>query len=158
MLTLHTNVKMGAIGSKATSQLTNFDFNSYCRFGEKYLGCATDGIYSLGGYTFDGEEIEAYIQTFKNKLGYNGNKRVHFIYLSLEADDDLIVTPTVDGIARPSITVHLHRTGRQHIRVKCGEGTKGEYWSFKIENTNGCWFAIDIVEVLPCYLDAWQKA
>jgi len=151
MLTLHTNVKMGAIGSKATSQLTNFDFNSYGKFIETHLGCATNGIYRIGGYTFDGEEIEAYIKTFKNKLGYDGNKRIRFVYIGVETAGTLTFTPTVDGVAKTPITITPKTSGTQYLRVAVGR-YKGCYYDFKIENVDGAWFALEHISVLPTYL------
>jgi len=138
MLTLHTNLK-----NNATTQLAGFDFNSFCKFGEHYLACSTTKLCEIGGETYDGVDIASVLETFVTKLGYAGNKRLQYIYLGVETEGTVIVTPTVDGADQPAVTFAPTAPGRQYIYKPVGRGSTGAYWSFKVENVDGCWFAID---------------
>ena len=100
--------------------------------------------------------IDAYVKTFVNKLGYDANKRLRFIYLGIETDGTLIVTPTVDGADKTAVTFTPTTTGRQYMRMPIGRGSEGAYWSFKVQNVGGCWFAIYEAHVLPIYLPRWR--
>jgi hypothetical protein len=143
MITLHTNLKKGG-----TTQFTGYDFNSYCKFGDHCLACNQTGVDELGGVG----GMESLIETFVTKLGRDVKKRLHYMYVGLETDGTIIITPIVDGVDKTPITFTPLSSGRQRMRMQVGRGTKGEYWSFRLENVDGCWFSIDDVQVLPVYL------
>jgi hypothetical protein len=151
MLTLHTNLAV-----KATTQLTGYDFNSYCRFGDHFLAASGTKLCEIGGEAEDGVDIAASFETFLTKLGHDAGKRLHFIYLGIETEGTIRITPYVDGAACQAVEFSPAIPGKQFMRAKVGRGKKGAYWSFRVENVDGCWFSIDEVHVLPVYLPLWQ--
>jgi len=153
MLTTHTNLNVGSLdGAKATTQLSSHDFNSYCRFGDNYLACGSDGLSKFTGNNFDGNAIRAYLQTFNNRFGHSGKNRVRFIYLLLETYGSLNILLYVDDVLAKTIPVTTTKTGRQKLRVTAPHNVTGVYWSFRIENVGGCWFSLEMVEALPIHL------
>jgi hypothetical protein len=148
MNTIRTNIKR-----RASTQYSNFDFRSMCRVGDKVFGAGPGGLYRLTCENDDdGADVDAYVKTFELKLGHDGNKRCRFIYMNLETDGTVLVTPIVDGVEKPQIAFVPKKVGRQFMRMPVGKTTSGSYWQFKIENVNGCWFYLDKVEVLPIKL------
>jgi len=119
MITLHTNLK-----TDASAQLTGYDFNSYCRFGEHLLACGSSALCAIGGDA--GEEQLT-----------NG---------------DVIVTPIVDDVERTPVTFSSVTPGKQLLRQPVLWDIDGYNWKFRIENVDGCWFALKKVEALPINL------
>lgn len=148
MNTIRTNIKTGA-----STQYSNFDVVSMCEFNGKILGAGPGGLFRLScEHDDDGVDIDSYVKTFELKLGHDGNKRLRFIYMNLETDGTVLVTPIVDGMVKPAITFASSGAGRKFMRRSVGRTTSGVYWQFKIENVDGCWFYLDKVEVLPINL------
>lgn len=138
-----------SIPNNALTQYDNFNVVSLCQFNGKILGAGPDGLFRLSCEDDDnGADIEAYIKTFALKLDHEAEKRVRFIYLNIETDGDVIVTPIVDGAIKESITFSPRGAGRQFIKKSVARTSRGVYWQFKIENVGGCWFSLDNIEVL----------
>lgn len=141
MNVVRTNIKRNA-----STQYSNFDIRSMCMFGRHVLGAGPDGVFELTCEADDDPtEIDGYIKTFALDLGYRGQKRVRYIYMNIETAGTVLVTPYVDGVAQPVVTFAPNLSGRQHMRQAVGRGSVGQYWEFKIENVDGCWFYIDSV-------------
>jgi len=148
MQTLRMNTRTGAV-----SQYSNFDVVSMCQFNDTILGAGPGGLFRLSCEDDDnGTDIDAYVKTFALKLGHEGKKRARFIYLTIETDGEVIVTPIVDGVEKTPITFTPNGAGRQMIRKAVARTTEGVFWEFKLENVNGCWFSQPILEVLPVNL------
>lgn len=149
MITTSTNIEVGAVNAKPTTQLSFHDFNSYAEFNGSYLACGADGIYVFGeDDDFDGTPIDAMLKSRTTTFGYEGVKRLRFIYLSILTEGDLTITITVDDVVRDPISVTKNKTGRQYIRVPVGRSAKGLYFNFLVENVDGAYFSIDVMEGL----------
>jgi len=143
MNTIRTNIKR-----RACSQYSNFDIRSMCRVGDKVFGAGPGGLYRLTCENDDdGTNIDAYVKTFALKLDHDAKKRARNIYMNIETDGTVRVTPIVDGVEYPYVEFAPAKTGRQYMREKVGRGITGTYWEFKIENVGGCWFYLDSVEI-----------
>jgi len=149
MLSLHTC--LDAEGAP-TTELVGHDFTSYFRCGDKYFGVAVNGVYELTGADLNGDEIDAVIETFYTDLGHEGKTRVRFIYLTIETNGDVIVTPIVDDVERTPVTFSSVTPGKQLLRQPVLWDIDGYNWKFRIENVDGCWFALKKVEALPINL------
>lgn len=147
MITLHTNLKSGS------TQLTDYNFNSYCKFGDLALCCSQSRIDKLD----DAGGAESLVETFVSTLGWNGKKRNRYIYVGIETEGTIIITPLLDGTDGTAITFTPTRTGRQYMRMTVSRDDSGYYWAYRIQNVAGCWFAIDEVSVLPTYLSKGRK-
>lgn len=143
MITLQTNLKNGA-----TSQLTDYDFNSYCKFGENFLACNQSGVDSIGGTG----GAESMFETFATNLSWPGKKKNRFIYLSVETEGTIIITPIIDRVDGTPITFTPVSSGNQFMKMSVGINQVGVSWGYRVENVDDCWFAINEISVLPTYL------
>ena len=155
METIITNLDVK--GDIAPTQVS-YQFNSYCRFAGHVLAAGAGGLMRLGCNDFNGADIVAYLETFANELGYDGNKRLRFLYLLVETDGVLKITCKADNVVIRTLTVTPDNTGQQLIKVPVGSKAGGASWSFRIENVDGCWFAIKSLSALSIYLSRGRKA
>jgi len=143
MITLHTNLKNGA-----TTQLTDYNFNSYCKFGDVLLCCNQSGVDKID---FTGLASSLF-ETFATNLDWPGNKRKRFIYLSVETEGTIIITPVIDGNDGTPVTFTPNNSGRQYMKMTVNHDLVGGMWGYRVENVDGCWFAVNEISVLPTYL------
>jgi hypothetical protein len=147
MLTLNINLKL-----RASTQLTNYIFNSYCKIGNKFVACGDSRLCQIGSSTLPQESVNSIIRTFKTQLGHSASKRLRYFYLGIESDGVLKITATVDKQVLPTITYRPKSPIMTQVRLPVGRGIKGYFWDFKIENESGCWFSISEILVLPTLL------
>lgn len=141
----------------ATTQVT-YPFNSYFRFDGKVLATGADGLALMeSAADFDGDPINAFLETFATEMGYAGNKRLRFLYLLVETTGDIKIIFTVDKVVTRTITVTPDADGVQFIKVPVGRSAAGASWSFRVENVDGCWFALKELSALPIYLHKGRK-
>lgn len=145
--TLLTNLKAGA-----STQLTGFDFNSYCRFAGHRLACGSTELCTIGGNVGVERSANSLIETFALSLGYDGKKRVRHYYLRVETYGTLIITPFFGGVAGRPITVKPTKNGPQHIKVSGCCDEEGSHVTIRVENLNAAWFSLEKLAVLPIYL------
>ena len=117
MQTVRTN-----LNNNASSQYTNSDFNSMCRFNGKILGANSTGLFSIGeGSDDNGTDIDAYFTLLKSSFDTEDEKRLRFIHCnyssngniaaSVELDDDIVsanipfITNTNKGYQNNRITM-----------------------------------------------------
>jgi hypothetical protein len=142
MQTIRTN-----LFNNASTQYTNYDFTSMCEFNGKILGAGAVGIRQLGCGTTDVlEDVNASFKTGEATFGYDGNKRLGYIYLGIETDGDMTVTPYFDGVTMPVVEFSPEPSlTRQNIMSRVGRGEKGVYMSFLVENVEGAQFSLDCI-------------
>jgi len=143
MITLNTNLK-----NRATTQYTNFNFNSMVRFAGKTLGASSSGLFDLTGDDDNGVNIDAYFAPILTDFGISNPKRLRYVYLGFEASGDLTLSVTFDEKTPRSYTVNSTKTGQQRKRVSIGRDGQGRYLGVKFSNLNGCDFSIDSADVL----------
>jgi len=137
---------LDASGTPTTELTTHF--NSYFRCGDKFFGISAEGVYELLGDDYNGTDIDTVIETFFTDLGHDGKNRVRYIYLTIETNGDVIVIPIVDDVEQTAVTFSSVTAGKQLLRKTVGRSSIGFNWKFRIQNVDGCWFAIKKVEVL----------
>jgi hypothetical protein len=146
MLVLDTNLKAG----KATTQYTNFDFDSMVRFGDHILCASRAGLFRHTGETDNGSLITAYFEPLTMDFGISSTKRVRFVYLSFEASGNLTLTVTTNMGLSASYLIPVAAAGQHAARVAISRSLYGRYWTFSISNAgNGLDFSIDEIKVLP---------
>jgi hypothetical protein len=133
-LTLQTNLKLGPVNAKATTQRIGFSITSGCKFNGKYLATIDGALVELGGDTYGGTQIEAYFAPVMTNFGDMRQKRMRYAYLDFEAEDALICKVKTDE--------------QQKKRVTIGRDGQGSSWSVTIQNTNGCDFSVDGIDVM----------
>lgn len=159
MLTTITNMEIGAVTAKPTTQLTHHDFNSYCKVGDKYLACGADGLYEIGGDTYDGVEISSEIEFPATDLGISDEKRMSYLYFSGELEGDMTVAIAFDkNMPLPAVTIAKHPGKNiQTLPVKLAEGAKGVHITANLKNVDGGDFTINRLELLPTIIKRIAK-
>lgn len=163
-LSLMANINIGD-GDVAITQLVGFDFNSYADLGNgHYIAGSTAGLHEVGGSGSHIGKPESSFTTFKVRMGYDGHKRLRYLYLGVQTHGKLKITPIADDIEGEPITVTPVRSGYQILRVtvpmlKYGKyRNRALYWSFKVENVSGCWFSLDFIKAAPINLSMGRAA
>lgn len=142
--------------SLAPAQFLNYNFNSYCVFGDKCIAANEDGIFVLDQTQMDEtsedtrERIEAMYESGPTDFGIRAEKRVRKAALSLEATGTLELTVKVAEGTKDQIEVQklpFFDDSRQHVvQVPIGRKLKGRYFSWAIKNVQGADFSVDEVE------------
>lgn len=144
----------------AVSQIRNFDFNSMCVFNGVTLAASDSGLFSLDTSDNDnGTEINSLVELVTTNLGYLGVKRFRKAYVGYETSGEIKIAIKTDEGDFESYTVPPNNiTQKQHRdMLSLTRNQKGTYWTFKIENIDGCDFSIDHIEGLPIVLTKGRK-
>jgi len=137
----------------------SYPFNSFCRFGGNVLAAGAGGLALVrGAADFAGAQIDAFLETFSSELGYDGNKRLRFLYMLVETEGTLKIICTADNVVSRTLTIEPDSTGQQVIKIPVGSKANGASWKIRVENVDGCWFAIKSLSALPIYLSRGRKA
>lgn len=152
MKTLITNLTRGKLTGKATSQRKNWSFNSLAEFDGMFLAANSDGLYVLdGSANDDGVNIDGYLKTHKSNLGLLADKKLRYVYLSVETEGDLKLTVGYSDTVSRTYTI-TGSSGDQIIKVPIRRNEFGTWIDVKVENVNGSYFNIKEIEVLPIFL------
>ncbi len=149
-LTLNIN-----LSNMAVVQYCNYNFNSFCKIGDKYFGASDSGIFELIGNNDAGTDIDAFFELIVSDFGISNVKRIRSIYIGYEAKGDLTITvKDNENNARTYTLSYIpsaydRQTGG---KVNVGRDGLGRYWQIRIDNKSGCFFAIDSIEVLAVIL------
>ena len=136
---LDTNLK-----NRGTGQYLNFDVNSICKFNQDYWAAGSDGLYKLVGAD---TTKEAYFVTATMDFGINNDKRLRYVYLSMESTGNLSLIINTEKVSAKTYAVNISGSGQQDIRIPISRELYGRFWTFKISGT--CDFSIDEIKVLP---------
>lgn len=148
MLVLDTNT----IAHGATTQYVGGpEINSFAKFNGRYLAASSSGLFVHEGSLDDTAIIPAYFITATMDFGINNDKRLRYVYLSLEATDDLELTINTEKVAGITYTVPIDKTkGQQDVRITISHALHGRFWTFKLGNgTTGADFSVDEIKVRP---------
>ena len=138
------------------SQYSNYNFNSMCKFGDKYLGANENGIFELNSGELDvAALIESIIELLTTDLGVSNQKRIRSVYVGYEADGDLLLVVYDDDSNQREFILDPNHTDNEQssAKVPVGRDGKGRYWTFRIENIAGADFSIDNIELVPILLN-----
>jgi hypothetical protein len=135
--------------SAASTQYSNYGFNSFfVRNGESY-GVADDGIYRLSGATDLLEPIDAQINLGSNRLGVSHDKLLPAVYINAASDGKLILKVEVDGADPYYYEARSSSEELDNHRVDTGRGLKGNNWTFTLMNQDGDDFELANLEFVP---------
>lgn len=148
MQTVRTNLT-----NTASTQYTNFDFTSMCMFNGVILGAGNNGLFKICcGDDDSGTDIDAYFIPYTVDFNNDYHKRVRRVYVGGQFSSSFSLTITGNGntINGPYETTHNADEVEQvnMFAIDRGSGYKFVYASFKFENINGAFFAVDSVNVL----------
>ena len=145
MICLNTNT----INKSSTQYLC--DINSLVKFNRQYLLSSGTGLYQYDGDTDNGNPVEAYFITATMDFGESNDKRLRYVYLSLEATGDLVMSIKTEKVSEIDFPVLVDvAAGQQDIRIPVSRSLHGRFWTIKVSNTSsGADFSIDEIKVLP---------
>jgi len=148
---------MNTEGDMPLSEYTNYEFNSFCRVGDVYLGAADAGLYLLDGATDAGEPIESAVRTMMLDFGSPAMKRVRHAYLGYTSDGSLMlkVRTVTNGELKEQWyeAQELPAQAPREQMIQLGRGLRSRYWQFELVNVDGADFELDMLELHPVYLN-----
>ena len=129
---------------------TNYPFDNILRFGSKFYGVASTGLFEIGGTLDVTAPIDAHIKTFATKLGSGQMKRVPYVYSSGRSDGGILVGITPDeGDTYEYESDWGEIPGSTNHRTQVGKGVRGVYYSFDISNIDGSSLELDSITAEP---------
>ena len=141
------------LSNMSVTQYCNYNFNSFCKIGDKHYGATDDGIFELVGDTDANEDIDAWLELPMSDFGISNVKRLRRIYLGYEATGDLTikVKDNEDNERQyPLDNIALDKQVGGEVTIERDQ--IGRYWGLRIDNVRGAYFAIDSIEVVPVVL------
>jgi len=146
MQTIRTNLKINA-----STQYTNFNYNSMCRFNGITLGAGDDGLFkACCGDDDSGTAIDAYFMPAMTNLGTLHPKRVWYLYLGYQCTGDLQIEITGDEetTSNPYVVSTTPAKGQQYKRIAISRMQLWTYGQFKISNILGSDFSVDSIQII----------
>lgn len=144
------------LSGQRISQYLNYNFNSFCSFGDAIIGASEDGLMVLDdGQSDEGDPIISFFELLTSDFGAANQKRIRTVYLGGETSGDIQITVKNDdrNEREKPITVHYTDNQQHRIKVPVSRSGKGRYWMLKLENVDGADFSIDTIAVVPIILN-----
>lgn len=144
--------------NRAPSQYTNFPFDSFARFGDRYFAAGDGGIFELTGNTDDGARIDAFIRTGLSNFGTGKMKRVPDVYVAYTSTGDLVLKVVTTSATGEKVEDWYRMAAKnanavREGRFQPGRGLKSVYWQFELCNTGGDDFDLAELKLRPLILD-----
>lgn len=146
MQTIATNIHINA-----SSQFTNYDFNSMFVFNGKLWGCGENGLRILNTGSNDaGTDIDAYFTLLKSGLEVDGEKRIRFIHCNYSSDGNIAASVELDDDVTSADIEFVTDTnkGYQTRRI---EPPRSLGWfsncALTVKNVNGSSMSIKSIDV-----------
>jgi hypothetical protein len=136
--------------SGAVTEYENYAFNSFARFGDKYVGASDSGLYELLGDDDAGADIVATIRS--GFAQWAGTRLSSFkgAYLAIRGGGDFVLKViTGDG------TTYNYAVNAQDMKttkIRMGKGLRARYFAFELVST-GQDFDLDTLEFVPLVAD-----
>ena len=148
MQTIRTN-----LSNNASTQYSNFNFNSMTVFNGMVLAAGDTGFFHIcTGDDDAGSQIDAYFIPYTVDFNDDHPKRLRRVYIGgqLEGGMNLTVTGNGDSINGPQAIEHNADEVNQvkMFSMDRGVGLKWVYADFKFENVAGSFFAIDSINAV----------
>lgn len=132
--------------SGATTEYSNYSFNSFAKLGNKYLAASTDGLYELNGDTDDGTDIVAAIRSGLMQLGNSKFTAFKDAYIGMRGDGNFVLR-MVTGSGQ-TYNYNVIASSMRSTKVPLGKGLRARYFAFELISS-GQDFDLDSVEFLP---------
>lgn len=135
------NTRTGAV-----TEYDNYEFNSFARIGNTYVGASSSGLYKLLGDDDDGAAIIAQL-----KSGFAQWAQSHFamfqgVYLGMRGEGTWILKlDTGDG---KIFSYQFNSRNQRTTKVHTGKGLRARYWAFELIG-DGTDFDLDTIEFVP---------
>lgn len=133
--------------NSAVTQYENFEFNSFARIGNKYIGAGAEGIYELLGDDDAGQDIVATLRGGYMQFGGTHLSRLKAAYISVRAPNAEVYLKiiTADGA---TYGYRVDTRSMRNTKVHMGKGMKARYFAYELVST-GQDFDLDTLEFVP---------
>jgi hypothetical protein len=138
----------------ALSEYTNYMFNSLTKFNGKYIGCMSDGIWSLEGNLDGSAYIEATITYPTIDLDIDSIHRLAEIWLAGRMEGIMKIQVTEDEGSTFSYYTSVIDKELHKERVTFGRGLKGTFYEVSLKNEVGSNFYINNAKILAMYISS----
>jgi len=142
--------------NNAVSQYRNYNFNSGCVLNGIPIAANEDGIYQLDNRDNDhGTEIDAFFEVTTTNFGVDNAKRMRKAFIGYEASGNMVLKVKADDEKEQSYFLKPVKKGQlQHKTiVPLGREIKGDFFTYRFENQNGCDFSIDSFNATAVFLN-----
>ncbi len=112
------------------------------------FGFSSDGAFKVAGETNNGEDVDAFFVLPPTDFGVANQKALRSILVQYESLGVLRISVTNDEDYTMNKPLPNTRGRQSGTKVPCPRDSRGVNHSVKIENKNGCYFAIDSIDVL----------
>jgi hypothetical protein len=139
------NTRTGAV-----AEYSNYEFNSFARVGNKYVGATSQGLFELLGDTDDGTNIIAELKGGYFQFGGTHLSRLKgaFIAAAGEEGNYVLRIETKDGeVYDYRISARNGRSSQFHM----GKGQRSRYFAYTLTSA-GQDFTLDTLEFVPVVL------
>jgi hypothetical protein len=130
----------------ATTEYSNYAFNSFARVGNVYLGASSTGLYQLVGDTDDGTSIIADIKSGFAEWGGSRFTMFKGAYIGMRGTGSFVLK-LVTGDNKTYIYA-LTADNMRTTKVVMGKGVRTRYFAFELIST-GQDFDLDMIEFVP---------
>lgn len=135
----------------AVSRYPNFNANSVCYDGSRYLAASHDGVYALEGNDDAGQDIDAWIRSGVDDFGTSAKKTFPYAYIAGRSDGSLVLKLVNDEKSEHWYELTLGES-LETGRTRLGRGLKMRYLQFELRNARGADFELDELEFVPVML------
>lgn len=135
------NTRTGAV-----SEYEDFEFNSFARVGNKYIGASDAGLYELLGDTDEGANIVPRIRSGYLQFGGTRLSRLAAAYIAVRGEGQHILRIFTSEGAQYDYLIDA-RDGRM-TKVHMGKGQRARSFSFELVGA-GQDFDLDLLEFVP---------
>jgi hypothetical protein len=130
----------------AVTHYTNYPFDNILRFGSKFYGINSTGVWELTGDLDLTAPIDAHIKTFQTDFGTKNMKRLPYVYLSGRSDGGVTIGVTADeGTTYSYPSQWGEAPGNTNHRVVPGKGLRGVYFGLDVSNVAGGSLQLDSI-------------
>ena len=133
----------------ATSQYTNYPFNSYCKFNGAVLGASSGGIFQIDKGNIDHtSHIDMLVEFPKTDLGSLLPKHVRRVSVGGRTHGNLLLTAAADDGPEQTKTLRARNPGRYSVMFETlSRNQRGTFFAFRLENIDGAYCSIDSIDL-----------
>lgn len=138
------NALAACLWTGANTEYTSYPFNSFCTTNTNVLAASSEGLFTLGGETDNGDPISSLIETPPDDFGISAMKNVMEVVVGIEGGPAQISYKV--GPSRFPAQVLRSTDDLKNRRSVPGKGSSHRYWSTRITNDSGSHWTLDSIE------------
>lgn len=137
------NARTGAV-----TEYTNYEFNSFARIDNKYVGANETGLYELLGDDDAGTDIIGVLEGGFLQFGGTRLSRLRAAYIAVHGDDDQDMVLKIETHDGDTYTYTANMRSGRSSKVHMGKGQRSRYFAWTLTST-GQDFDLDSLEFVP---------